>query len=142
MGGGPPGFGQDFSCPALLWILRCVSCFRVRGFHPLWLAFPKPFGYHLTMAYTVLNPGGPKATGLPFFPFARRYLGNHFCFLFLPLLRCFNSRRSLCIAIYSLCSDWGLPSRVSPFGHPRIASCMHFPVAFRSFLRPSSAPGT
>ena len=31
--------------------------------------------------------------------------------------------------------------RVSPFGYPRLVSCMHFPVAFRSFLRPSSAPG-
>ena len=31
--------------------------------------------------------------GLASFPFARRYLGNHCCFLLLPLLRCFNSRR-------------------------------------------------
>jgi hypothetical protein len=31
--------------------------------------------------------------GLGFFPFARRYLGNHYCFLFLGLLRCFSSPR-------------------------------------------------
>ena len=31
--------------------------------------------------------------GLASFPFARHYLGNHCCFLFLPLLRCFSSRR-------------------------------------------------
>ena len=30
-------------------------------------------------------------TGLGFFPFARHYLGNHYCFLFLCLLRCFSS---------------------------------------------------
>ena len=30
-------------------------------------------------------------TGLGFFPFARHYLGNHFCFLFLRVLRCFSS---------------------------------------------------
>ena len=29
-------------------------------------------------------------------PFARRYLGNRSCFLFLRVLRCFNSPRSLC----------------------------------------------
>ena len=29
--------------------------------------------------------------GLGYSPFARRYSGNHFCFLFLRLLRCFSS---------------------------------------------------
>ena len=33
--------------------------------------------------------------GLGCFRFARRYSGNRFCFLFLQLLRCFNSLRSL-----------------------------------------------
>ena len=32
-----------------------------------------------------------KHTGLGWSHFARRYFGNHFCFLFLQLLRCFNS---------------------------------------------------
>ena len=35
------------------------------------------------------NPG--PSTGLGFSPFARRYSGNHCCFLFLRLLRCFSS---------------------------------------------------
>ena len=43
LGGGPPYFPQGFSCPAVLWILLSLLCFRVRGFHPLWPAFPKPF---------------------------------------------------------------------------------------------------
>ena len=30
--------------------------------------------------------------GLGYSPFARHYLGNHVCFLFLPVLRCFSSR--------------------------------------------------
>ena len=30
-------------------------------------------------------------TGLGYSPFARHYLGNHFCFLFLQVLRCFSS---------------------------------------------------
>ena len=32
--------------------------------------------------------------GLGSFPFARRYSGNHFCFLFLRVLRCFSSPSS------------------------------------------------
>ena len=37
---------------------------------------------------TTPNPVGP---GLGYSPFARHYLGNHYCFLFLLLLRCFSS---------------------------------------------------
>ena len=38
---GPPIFRQGFTCPALL-VVRSVpsSCFRVRGYHPLWPDFP------------------------------------------------------------------------------------------------------
>ena len=39
-------------------------------------------------------PRGLDRAGLGSSPFARRYSGNHFCFLLLPLLRCFSSRRS------------------------------------------------
>jgi hypothetical protein len=35
--------------------------------------------------------------GLDYFHFARRYYGNHFCFLFLRLLRCFTSPRLLTV---------------------------------------------
>ena len=41
--GGPRAFPQGFTCLVVLWILPCLLAFRVRGFHPLWLAFPKPF---------------------------------------------------------------------------------------------------
>ena len=43
LGGGPPHFPQGFPCPAVLWILLSLLCFRLRGFHPLRPAFPKPF---------------------------------------------------------------------------------------------------
>ena len=43
----------------------------------------------------VLQPRhGRNRGGLGCSPFARHYLGNHCCFLFLPLLRCFSSRGS------------------------------------------------
>ena len=41
--GGPRSFRQGFSCLVLLWILPPKLTFRLRGFHPLWPAFPKPF---------------------------------------------------------------------------------------------------
>ena len=56
MGGGPPCFPQGFTCPAVLWILPAVIRFRLRGFHLLRPAFPKPFGYLLTIHYAVHNP--------------------------------------------------------------------------------------
>ena len=41
--GGPRSFHQGFSCLDVLWIPPCHLSFRLRGFHPLWQAFPKPF---------------------------------------------------------------------------------------------------
>ena len=77
--------------------------------------------------------------GLGSFPFARRYSGNRVFFLFLPVLRCFSSRGSLCMAMDSPCSDWSLSSRVSPFRNPRINGYLLLPAAYRSLSRLSSA---
>ena len=54
--GGPSDFPQGFTCLVVLWILLSLSSFRVRGFHPLWLAFPKPFPYHSQSLAAVHNP--------------------------------------------------------------------------------------
>ena len=43
--GGPRSFLQGSTCLVVLWILPRFLEFHVRGFHPLWLAFPKPFCY-------------------------------------------------------------------------------------------------
>ena len=96
--GGPRLFPQGSTCLVVLWILLPVIRFRLRGFHPLWLAFPKPFRYPLTMTYAVRTPDCTQS-GLGSFPFARRYSGNHCCFLFLRLLRCFSSPGSPYMAI-------------------------------------------
>ena len=56
MGGGPPDFPQGFSCLMVLRIPLAVLRFRIRGFHSLWLAFPKPFCYPLTHLCSP-NPG-------------------------------------------------------------------------------------
>ena len=73
------------------------------------------------------------------FPFARRYFGNRFFFLFLRLLRCFSSPGSPCMPMYSTCSDWSSSRRVSPFRHLRINGHLLLPAAFRSLSRLSSA---
>ena len=43
LGGGPPSFPQGSTCLVVLWILLPAFRFHLRGFHPLRLAFPKPF---------------------------------------------------------------------------------------------------
>ena len=64
----------------------------VTGLSPSMARFSNLFIY-LIMDHvmTVLQPHSPRReNGLGWFPFARRYLGNHYCFLFLGLLRCFS----------------------------------------------------
>ena len=41
--GGPRSFHQGSTCLDVLWIPLRLLAFRVRGSHPLWQAFPKPF---------------------------------------------------------------------------------------------------
>ena len=82
----------------------------------------------------------PKCThfGLGSSAFARRYLRNHFCFLFLRLLRCFSSPGSLPCTMNSCMGtsrNWWVP----PFRHPRINAYLQLPGAFRSLSRLSSA---
>ena len=38
-------FRQGSTCLVLLWILLCLSGFRLRGSHPFRPVFPGPFGY-------------------------------------------------------------------------------------------------
>eukprot|EP00831_Metopus_contortus_P017096 TRINITY_DN1719_c0_g1_i17.p1 TRINITY_DN1719_c0_g1~~TRINITY_DN1719_c0_g1_i17.p1 ORF type:complete len:147 (+),score=9.07 TRINITY_DN1719_c0_g1_i17:150-590(+) len=52
-------------------------------------------------------------TGLGYFPFARRYLGNRFYFLFLGVLRCFSSPRWPDQAMYS-------PEHVTPVSYTHL----------------------
>ena len=73
--------------------------------------------------------------GLGSFPFARRYLGNRFYFLFLWVLRCFNSPRVLSISyVFRLWVSWvyhdGFPHSESPgstlaYSSPKIIVVSH-----------------
>ena len=83
----------------------------------------------------------PRCThhGLGSSHFARRYFGNHGCFLFLRLLRCFSSPGLLTYTMDSCMPTIALRWWVSPFGYPRFSGYLLLPAAFRSLLRPSSA---
>ena len=43
LGGGPPCFPQDSSCPVVLWYRLAESVFRIRACYPLWKRFPTLF---------------------------------------------------------------------------------------------------
>ena len=81
------------------------------------------------------NPATPVTQRMPtltrykfgLFPFRSPLLRKSLRFLFLALLRCFSSCRSL---LYPMCSgidDLGLPDRVSPFGNLRIKTLLTAP---------------
>ena len=95
------------------------------GLSPCAAGLPRPFRFVCFSILPALQPRTPrKAPGLGSSPFARRYLGNHYCFLFLRVLRCFSSPRSppQIVGIRHLCR-MGCPIRKSadrrPFAPPR-----------------------
>ena len=58
------------------------------------------------------NPPAARRRSLGYSHFARHYSGNHYCFLFLSLLRCFSSGGWLSFEFYTF-SVVGLPIRKS-----------------------------
>ena len=96
MADGPAGFTQGYTCPALLRIPLGFMTLRVRDCHPLRLDFPEHstrVNLATSRSYYPAGAGTPAVWAVP------RSLattwGITFCFLFLPVLRCFSSRGSL-----------------------------------------------
>ena len=104
--GGPSRFTPGSTCLELLGSPNKKSpTFRLRGYHPLWQNFPESSAIlnfcNFSLDLHIENIGSHytgyktnavlQATGLGSFPFARRYSGNRFFFLFLGVLRCFSS---------------------------------------------------
>ena len=100
----------------------------------------RPFRLELTdHRMQVLQPRGDlDRLGLGWSPFARHYLGSHYCFLFLRVLRCFSSPGWPRPPMFSAAGDRSSTCRVFPFGHPRINEYLPLPTAYRSLSRPSS----
>ena len=93
---GPGRFAQGSTCPALLRMPMGPVGLRVQDSHRLRSDFPDAFRSPQGCHHMVLLPRGrAKSTrpGLGCSPVARHYWGNHCCFLFLRVLRCFSSPR-------------------------------------------------
>ena len=139
LGGGPPGFGRGFTCPALLGIPAGRAIGFAHGAVTLYgAAFQRPA---LARPGPCAGPATPadESAGLGFSAFARRYLRNHCCSPLLRVLRCFTSP-GLASRPYVFGTGWR-PSagrRIAPFGNPRIKGRMRLPAACRSLPRPSS----
>ena len=131
MGGGPPYFPQDFSCPVVLWIKNLyIFSFEYR----IITFFDETFqSSSSTKSISFVLSVTPDKSGLGCFPFARRYLGNRLFFLFLRVLRCFSSP-GLPLASYVFTYKYlrvaqvGFPIRKSPdqciFAAPRSISVL------------------
>ena len=95
----------------------------------------------LSIQVSYCSPATPsnKLEGLDCSAFARHYLRNHYCFLFLRLLRCFTSPGFALMRyfIHTPVTEH-YSSRVFPFRNLRIKGCLHLPEAYRSLPRLSS----
>jgi hypothetical protein len=117
---GPGRFPQGSTCPAVLRShLKLRSHFKIQGYHLLRPAFPSRsrnaflslvrincgWNSSLQPPFILCGPATPRfpfeSHGLGCSEFARHYYRNHYCFLFLGVLRWFTSPRSLQPAMYS-----------------------------------------
>ena len=108
--GGPRWFIRDFTCPILLGNSTYVTFFLLLDFHHLWCRIQL---LRLILSFFIFVFPLPLFTGLGWSRFARRYYGNRVCFLFLQLLRCFNSLGCLYPTYEFIGSSRGCPIRVS-----------------------------
>ena len=118
-------FPQNFSGSAVLRILLGNKFVSYTGLSPSMVLLSRSFYYKFIFHVAVLQPRFCRnKTGLGYSRFARHYSGNHYCFLFLQLLRCFSSLGSLLFL-----DNWSSTSWVAPFGNLRIKGCLHLPEA-------------
>ena len=108
--------------------------------------FALPFQINSTIHSDTISQSLPRkryVLGLGSSDFARHYFRNHYCFLFLRVLRCFSSPSSpprTYFVRYGIarCYSYGVPS----FGYLRVLGYLLLSATFRSLSRPSSAPCT
>lgn len=145
---------SGFLGPGATWDpLREATPFRLRGCHPLCRTFPGPstitrLSDSLLDRQTQLKgPTTPNAQRLPAITHARfgliRFRSPLLTeYLFLPVLRCFTSRRSLHTPYIFRCGSHDMTR--AGFPHSEILGSRfvcQLPEAYRRLLRPSSAPG-
>ncbi len=142
--GGPPRFPQGFSCPVVLGCAgqRVERVFVYRAltvsggwFHSLQLT-PRLVTLRDQTRPASHNPARANPRGLGSSPFARRYSGNHGCFLFLEVLRCFSSLGSPREPMNSAHDPWALPHGGSPIRASAAHSLLAAPRGFSQLATP------
>ena len=102
--GGPRIFPQNSSCFVVLWIPLPLLRFRLRGFHPLRQAFPKPFCFTCFGTLRSL----PRSINTPVWALPRSLAATYgitFVFFSSAYLDVSVQRVSPCIPMDSVCSD-------------------------------------
>ena len=112
--------------------------FRLRDYHPLWLAFP----YHSAKLSCCCVSPQPRRINPPVWPLPRSLATTY------GISVDVSSSPYLDVSVQavphvhlfdSMHAAWILSMRVSPFGNPRINGYLLLPEAYRSLSRPSSA---
>ncbi len=144
---GRPGFGQGFTCPALLrYRIMETGLFRLRGRHPLRPRCPARSAIVLFFPNSTGHPHAalqPRLKRFGLLPVRSPLLGESRLISFPGLLRWFTSP-SVASAPY-LIQAFGWRNRfrrIAPFGNPGISGRSLLPLAFRSLPRPSSPSGS
>ena len=110
--------------------------FRLRDYHPLWLAFP----YHSAKLSCCCVSPQPRRINPPVWPLPRSLATT--CGISVDVF----SSPYLDVSVqavplpYLFDSVWDTLRWVSPFGNLRITAHLQLPEAYRSLSRPSSAP--
>ena len=143
---GPGGFAQDSSCPALLRILLCLVMLRVLDYHHLWCHFPKTSTRNSSTMSQSYNPSNALLRhwfGL--FPGRSPLLGESFIyFLFLQVLRCFSSLRTLRVTAVPGLQPGGFPhsdisGSIPVCRSPELFAAYHVLLHFRKPRHPPFA---
>jgi hypothetical protein len=155
LGDGPPGFPRGFSCPVVLGnVAREPLCLSPTGLSPSLAGLSR----HLLLDKWLVTPrfDCSRTEQRPTTPTRQRLQAWHLIglgsirvrsplltesrLLSLPAgteMVHFPAFASMELCIHSRMTGHD-PSRVSPFGNPRIKACLRLPEAYRSLPRPSS----
>lgn len=119
MRSGLRSFTRRFTCAVLLRNTLGSDRISSTGLSPSMAALSRAFYYRHKFHDGVLQPRKDKSLRFGLFRFRSPLLTESLRFLFLCVLRCFNSAGSLCIPMYSVCNGqllhWsGFPIRRSP----------------------------
>ena len=137
MGGGPPSFPRDYTCPTVLGMPLGAVRVVLPGCHRLWRAIPGRFGLASCSHLAVPQPRQCKHHRFGLAPVRSPLLRGSRLLSLPPGTEMFQfpgfARTLRSVTRVA-------PRRVAPFGNPGITACLQLPQAYRSLPRPSSPP--